>query len=339
MLLSVIRIEAELFEAGRSRRRIDWTEISAHLRFSAPETRVRRNVGRYELHKELFDQFWQVMLDLGRVPELGEFDRLAEVKRAGGGINKAVALVVAQHGEELWKLARKSRTEDVLVYLAMTNFRKRFLRREIPLRIKHDIRSFFGDLPAAHAKARDILFAAGDAGEIELACEGLDIGWQDEDALIIHRSLLGELPPLLRIYVHCAAYRYGDPEQADLIKIHKRSGKVTFQHYDDFDGKPLPELKTRIKVNLRNLFVDVFDHSKGPKVQLLYFKERFIAKDHPDRSSMEKFSAKLRKLGFNELTIGLGPDKHSFMQMLDAAGLNENLNPKRSASHRSVNDA
>ena len=154
-----------------------------------------------------------------------------------------MALVVAQHGEELWKLARKSRTEDVLVYLAMTNFRKRFLRREIPLRIKHDIRSFFGDLPTAHAKARDILFAAGDAGEIELACEGLDIGWQDEDALIIHRSLLGQLPPILRIYVHCAAYRYGDPAQADLIKIHKRSGKVTFQHYDDFDGNRCPNCR------------------------------------------------------------------------------------------------
>ena len=270
-------VEAELFEAGRSRRRIDWTEISAQLRFSAPETRVRRNVGRYELHKELFDQFWQAMLDLGRVPELGEFDRLAEVKRAGGGINRAVALVVAQNGEELWKLARKSRTEDVLVYLAMTNFRKRFLRREIPLRIRHDIRSFFGDLSTAQAKARDLLFAAGDAGEIELACEGLDLGWQDEDALIIHRSLLDQLPPILRIYVHCAAHRYGDPAQADLIKIHKHSGKVTFQHYDDFDGKPLPELQTRIKVNLRNLFVEVFDHSKGPRIQLLYFKERFVA--------------------------------------------------------------
>jgi DNA phosphorothioation-associated putative methyltransferase len=79
-------VEAELFAAERSRRRIDWTEISAHLRFSTPETRIRRNVGRYELHKELFDQFWQVLLELGRVPELGEFDRLAEVKRAAGGI-------------------------------------------------------------------------------------------------------------------------------------------------------------------------------------------------------------------------------------------------------------
>ena len=322
--------EAELFQANRSRRRIDWTEIAPQLKFSTPVARERQNVGRYELHKELFGQFWQVLLQLGRLPEPGEFDRLAEVKKAGGGTKRAVSLVLSHHGEELWKLARTTRTEDVLVYLAMSAFRKHFGRREIPLRIKNDIRSFFGDLRTAQAKARDLLFAAGDAGEIELACEGVDVGWQDEEALIIHRTLIGHLPPLLRIYIQCAAHRYGDPEQADLIKIHKHSGKVTFQHYDDFDGKPLPELRTRIKVNLRNLFVNVFDHSEGQKRQLLYFKERFIAKNHPNMPAMAKFSAKLRKLGFAEETIGFGPDKHSLLQILDAAGLNENLNSKRS---------
>ena len=152
----------------------------------------------------------------------------------------------------------------------------------------------------------------------------------EQDALTIHRSLLNELPPLLRIYVYCAAQRYGDPAQADLIKIHKHSGKVTFQHYDDFDGKPLPELQGRIKVNLRNLFVEVFDHSKGPKIQLLYFKERFVRKSHAGRPAMEKFSVRLRKLGFDEATIGFVPDKQNFLQLLDAADLNENLNPKRS---------
>jgi DNA phosphorothioation-associated putative methyltransferase len=211
----------------------------------------------------------------------------------------------------------------------MTKFRKHFLRREIPLRIKNDIRSFFGDLPTAQAQARDLLFAAGDPGEIELACESVTFGWQDDDALMIHRSLFAELPPLLRIYVQCAAHRYGDPAQADLIKIHKHSGKVTFQHYDDFDGKPLPELQTRIKVNLRNLFVEVFDHSTGPKIQLLYFKERFVGQENAGRPAMEKFSVKLRKLGLDEATIGLGPDKETFHTALASVGLNENLNPKR----------
>ena len=321
--------DAENFEASRSRRRIDWSELSTQLRFTSPVSRERRNVDRYALHQQLFDQLWRTLLELGRAPEAGEFDRLPELRSAGGGLARAVALVVAHHGEVLWRMARQARTEDVLVYLAMTKFRRHFLRREIPLRIKRDIRSFFGDLATAQARARDLLFAAGDSGEIDLACESVGFGWQDADALTIHRSLFAELPPLLRIFVQCAAHRYGDPAQADLIKIHKHSGKVTFQHYDDFDRQPLPELQTRIKVNLRNLFVEVFDHSAGPKIQLLYFKERFVGKDYPGRGTMEKFSKRLRSLGLHEKTIGYGPDKERFRETLAGARLDMRLRKLR----------
>ena len=41
---------------------------------------------RYDLYKELFDAFWGKLLELGRSPVPGEFDRLAEVKKAGGKI-------------------------------------------------------------------------------------------------------------------------------------------------------------------------------------------------------------------------------------------------------------
>ena len=105
--------DTELFEASRSRRRIDWTEVSAQLRFSAPTVRERRQVDRYDLNRELLDSFWQCLLDLGRAPEAGEFDRLPEVRRVGGGLNKAVSLVVQKNGEPLWQLARKARSEDV----------------------------------------------------------------------------------------------------------------------------------------------------------------------------------------------------------------------------------
>ncbi len=298
--------DTETFQSQRNRRRIDWANIGTQLRFTSANHREQRQVDRYELHAELFDEFWRTLVELGRMPEPGEFDRLAEVTEAAGNLKRAVLLVVERHGESAWQSARKARTDDVLVYLALTNFRKRFLRRDIPARIKHDVKAFFTDLPTAERQAKELLFAAGDPGEIELACEKLGLGWQDEESLLIHRSLLANLPAVLRIFVHCAAFRYGDPAQADLIKLHKHSGKITFQHFDDFDGRALPRLVLRIKVNLRNLFVEVFDHSNGPKTQLLFFKERFVAPDYPQRARMEKFSEKLRRLGLNEATIGYG---------------------------------
>ena len=326
--------DAETFEAARNRRRIDWSELGAQLKFSTLASRERRQVDRYELHRALFDAFWQSASELGRVPEPGEFDQLDELKKAAGGINRGLALTLARCGEALWQKIRAARIEDLLVYVAMTHFRRHFRQREIPLRTRNDIRAFFGDFASAQARARELLFAAGDPGEIELACETVTCGWQDAAALIIHRSLFAELPPVLRIYVQCAAQRYGDPSQADLIKIHKHSRKVTFQHYDDFEGKPLPELQIRIKVNLRNLFVEVFDHSTGPKIQLLYFKERFITEAHPDRPSMEKFSNKLRRLGFDEDTIGYGPDKDNLLALADAKGVKLSL--KSSCVRRST---
>lgn len=267
--------EAELFEAARNRRRIDWTEIGAQLQFSKPTSRSLRSVEQYDLHKELLDEFWRALIELGRVPEPGEFDRLSEVRTALGSLKKVAALVIERNGKELWEVARKERSEDVLVYLAMTNFRKRFLRREIPARIKNDIRSLFGDLNTAQAKARELLFAAGDPDEIGLAIEALDYGVYDptEMQFTFHRSLLEKLPPILRVYVHCGAIRYGNPDEADLIKIHVKSRKLTFLQYDDFKKKN-PILQTRIKINLRTRFVQVFDHSA--ENQALEHKQLFV---------------------------------------------------------------
>jgi DNA phosphorothioation-associated putative methyltransferase len=163
-----------------------------------------------------------------------------------------------------------------------------------------------------------------------LACEDLKLGWQDEQALYLHRSLMDELPPVLRAYIGCATTLFGDVSQADIIKLHKESGKATFLVYDDFDGKPLPELRQRIKVNLRTRWVQVFDHRADR--QLLYFKERFISANHPTRQLMEVFSAKLRKLGFDAATIGRGPSHLELDTLLSSKGLNENLNPRRPAT-------
>jgi len=54
------------------------------------------------------------------------------------------------------------------------------------------------------------------------------------------------------------------------------------------------------------------DHTTGPEHQLLFFKERFLPKDHPDRAKMARFAAKLRKLGLREETIGYGPTKEEW---------------------------
>jgi hypothetical protein len=312
------------FVQGGGAEGVSWDEI--RVRFGIGQPPKRRWEMLYEQHREVLDPFWNLMLQLGRLPEPEEFPQTGELREKIGSSKVALRIFVQKGGGEEVRRAAENRKRDLLVYVALANLRKRVPFGHLSQNLRFDIREFFGNYTVALQKGIELLYAAGDTGEIELACEELKVGWQDEQALYIHRSVLDELPPVLRAYVGCATALFGDVSQTDLIKLHKASGKVTFLGYDDFEGKPLPELRHRIKVNLRTRWVQVFDHSADG--QLLYFKERFVGANHPRRTEMESFSAKLRKLGLSNTSL-MGPAKTEFSGMLDKAGLNENLNKRR----------
>ena len=222
-------------------------------------------------------------------------------------------------GGDAFQTAAESRRRDLLVYVSLANLGRKVPFGHLSQSLRRDLRSFFGNYTKALAMGLELLYAAGDSGEIELACEGLDLGWQNEQALYAHRSLVPELPPVLRAYIGCATALFGDVSEADVIKMHKGTGKVTFLVYDDFEGKPLPELRQRIKVNLRTRWVQVFDHSA--EGQLLYFKERLLSRNHPAISEMTKFSEKLRNAGIESVGIDGGPRKAELVAKFKDQGM------------------
>jgi hypothetical protein len=309
------------FVQGGATEGLDWEEI--RVRFGIGQPPKRRWEVLYEEHRELLDGFWSLMLRLGRLPEPEEYPQTGELREKVVSPKSALRMFVQKGGGEEVRRAAENRKRDLLVYVALANLRKRVPFGHLSQSLRFDIREFFGNYTVALEKGMELLYAAGDTGEIELACEDLKVGWQDEQALYIHRSVLDELPPVLRAYVGCATALFGDVSQTDIIKLHKASGKVTFLGYDDFEGKPLPELRNRIKVNLRTRWVQVFDHSADG--QLLYFKERFVGASHPKRAEMEAYSVKLRKLGIAE-QVGFGPTLKGFRELIERHGLNMNLN-------------
>jgi DNA phosphorothioation-associated putative methyltransferase len=221
------------FLAERSRRFIDWESLSRRLGLYRA---LRTKTDPYLTHRELLDTFWETMLALGRLPRRGEFEPLAEVRKACGSIPKALTLFREKFGEETLAAARARRQEDVLVYVAAGLLRKRIPFRQLSAKLQQDIRSFFGDFGAAEEKARDLLFSAGDKDELMLAIEPLDFGWWDpeEEHFTIHRSLLDELPAILRVFVECGARLFGNPREADLIKIHVGSRKLGDSDFSPF---------------------------------------------------------------------------------------------------------
>jgi DNA phosphorothioation-associated putative methyltransferase len=309
----VFREPADLhdFLAQRSRRFIDWESLSRKLGLLRA---LKSKRDPYLTHRELLDAYWESVLELGRMPRDEEFDRLPEIRQACGSLPRALQLFIDRFGEPTFNAARQRRKEDLLVFIAAAQLRRKIPFNQLSPRLQRDLRSFFGSYANAEEKARELMFAAGDPDELEIAAAQLPFGHLDpkEGHFTIHRSLLDELPAILRVYVECAARLYGNPREADLIKIHLHSRKLTFHYYRDFEKSPLPELLTRIKIDLRRLFVTVIDHTTGPEHQLLFFKERFLPQDHPDRPKMNRFSAKLRHLGLREETIGYGPSKEQW---------------------------
>ena len=320
--------ELQDFLSQRSHRVIDWMALSHRLGLRKA---LRSNRDPYDTHRELLDDFWTASLGLGRVPREEEFERLAEVRSACGSVPRAFQLFFDKFGRETFDAARVRRQEDLLVFLAAGILRKKVPFNGLSLRLQRDIRSFFGDYMAAQAKAKDLMFAAGDKDEIDLALQGLKFGWLDrtENHFTVHRSLLDELPAIFRVYIECGARLFGNPREADLIKIHLYSGKLTFQHYDDFDGAMLPQLKLRIKIDLRRLFVTVFDHTTGPEHQLLFFKERFVPSGYAFGNDAAGFSKRLKKLGFSEDTIGYGPSLSQYEELCISRKLTPGLYPRK----------
>ena len=306
------------FMARRTRRRIDWVHVGGRLGLGSPATRRGRSrVEEFEQNRGLLEAFWEEVLERGRIPLPEEFGRYAEVVERVGSVKHALRVVLDAYGEEPYEQARASRRNDLLVYLALANLRKPVPQKHLSAGLREDMVSFFDNYKDGLKRGRDLLFAAGDAGEIEVACEGLDLGWQDEQALYFHHNLLERLPPILRIYCGCAEAYCGDLGRVDVIKIHRVSGKLTFLVYDDIEHQSLPELRLRIKVNLRTGYVQVFDHTADH--QVLCFKERFSSREHPRFQEWVEFGERLRAAGVPD-TGFIGPSRAELDVVLARAG-------------------
>jgi DNA phosphorothioation-associated putative methyltransferase len=320
--------EQQAFLANRNRHEIDWLKLSKGLHPQAKRPQREQKLKRppkpniYELHEELLDAFWAGMLDLGRLPLQNEFERYGELLSAVGSLAKARALFTRRFGEDTLRKASELRRNDLLVYMALSNFQKPVPFKHLPESLKADVKIFLGGYKKGLEETLSLLFAAGKPETITRLCDETSSGYLTRKALFVHRSLLPLLHPILRIYVGCAELLAGDLRQIDIIKLHKASGKVSLLRYDDFENKPLPELVERIKVNLRQQSVDVFDHRSSERQEVLYFKERYVALEHPDRETWESFGIKLQELGF-DLSAGYGPTKQELLAVLDTNLISE----------------
>ncbi len=247
-----------------------------------------------------------VHADLGRVPEPDEWPRAAECAARLGSLNRAFALIRHLTGPEEWERISQRRTEDLIVFLALARFRKRPPISQLPRTLQRDIRAFFGTYSKACRQADDLLFRAGDTAAIDEACQRSPLGKLLPDDLYVHRSALDYLEPLLRIYEGCGRSYLGEIEGANIIKIHCRSGQLSYLVYSDFDTDPHPALQRCVKLSLRTRQLECYDYAASGNPPILHRKELFLQPEDPRHAKFARLTAQEERHGLLDEASGIG---------------------------------
>ena len=232
---------------------------------------------------------------------------------AFGSTKRALRYLLARGRQEVFDRAQAARKSDLLVYLASANLRKAIPFLHLPESARTDITAFFGNYKRGLEAGLHLLRSAADPSTIVLACDDTSLGWQDDHSLYLHTGLVDRLPVVLRSYIVCAESPFGDIRQADIVKIHKLSGKVTFSPTRT-STLSLPGTRRANQNQSPHGLVDTYDHSG--QGQLLYFKERYLDSDHPGRSEMVVISEALRQIGVTE-TRFVGPSADELCSACD----------------------
>ena len=117
---------------------------------------------------------------------------------------------------------------------------------------------------------------------------------------------MDDLVPLLRIYEGCARAYLGEIDHANIIKLHRFSGKVSYLAYPDFDSDPHPVLTQSVKLSMRSLELDCYDYSQSANPPVLHRKDAFLGADHPLREKFARLTRQEEKHGLlgDASTIG-----------------------------------
>ena len=254
----------------------------------------------YEKHHDLFNDFWQQCLELGRIPANDEFECCDDIRRVIGSHKKAFEIMANTMEIESFDQAQKQRRSHVLVYFALSLFEKRKAKSHMPARLQRDIKALFESYSQVVELAQSLLFSVGSPENINEACSKAFQMFNsgkliNNKSFTFNRDLLNQMPAVIRVYVGCAIQLYGDIDDIDMIKVHIRSRKVTLLKYDDFNKKALPLLTERTKIRLLDLDIDFFFYGEDYPYPPLYDKSIYLPINSGEYKKQKAFENRIIK--------------------------------------------
>jgi len=110
----------------------------------------------------------------------------------------------------------------------------------------------------------------------------------------------------------------GEIDGANLNKLHRQSGKVSYLVYPDFETDPHPALLRRVKLSLRTREIDCLEYAASANPPILHRKETFLTSDHPLHAKFARLSEQEEKRGLLDDPATIGTREGCKARLTDA---------------------
>lgn len=280
--------------------------VSLRFRRCTVGRRLTKVATLFENHGDVLEPLLHFVGDRGRLPADDELDNTDRVREIFGSIKRAAQVLKKAADTSGWEQVAEQRTEDLLIFLALSRFSGRPKFSQLPIPLQRDVKSFFMNYKRACAIADKVLFSIAKPGLVEEVSQRSEIGKLTPTALYVHTSALDQLLPVLRLFEGCASSFVGQVEGANVIKLYRNEPKVSYLSYPKFEVDPHPALSFSLAVNLQTFDIRRRDYSASRNPPILHRKETFLSSDHPLYEKFARLTRIEEKKGLYEDTSSIG---------------------------------
>ncbi|HEY8384215.1 MAG TPA: DNA phosphorothioation-associated putative methyltransferase [Microvirga sp.] len=280
--------------------------LASRFRRVAAQPRLHAHEAAYASHRPLLDALAAFVAERGRLPERDELREYSDLEAALGSVSRAYRVLERVSGDQSWNAVREARSQDLLVFLGLSRFEGKHSLGALATAMQHDIKAFFGSFAEATRRANDLLFSLGRADERDAACRASPVGKAMPEALYVHLSALGELPPLLRLYEGCARTLTGTVPGANIVKLGLSAPKISYLSYPAFESDPHPSLASSTSIDLQTFRIRERSYVDRKNPPLLHRKEQFVSASHPSREKYARLTRLEEQKGLYENPASIG---------------------------------
>jgi DNA phosphorothioation-associated putative methyltransferase len=138
--------------------------------------RLRKADVLFEEHQDLLQPLMDFYAARGRLADHSELPECPKLIDVFGSLKNAFRIISLVTDMVQWNQIREERSQDLLVYLALSRFDGRKKLSDLPRGLQLDIKAFFSSYKRACSLSDVLLFGCGNQEMIDKVCAGSPVG-------------------------------------------------------------------------------------------------------------------------------------------------------------------